>query len=63
MLNNGDGLGLYCKKRLSFYVEKVGMNNYDFRYGELVNMLLIGKKIFCLWGGKKKDGFLERDSI
>nr|YP_010320896.1 hypothetical protein RF2 [Parnassia longipetala]YP_010320917.1 hypothetical protein RF2 [Parnassia longipetala]UJP70726.1 hypothetical protein RF2 [Parnassia longipetala]UJP70747.1 hypothetical protein RF2 [Parnassia longipetala] len=53
----------YCNKGFPFYVEKARINNYDFTYGEFLNILFIRNKIFSLCGGKKKHAFLERDTI
>nr|UEN67517.1 hypothetical protein RF2 [Sophora wilsonii]UEN67536.1 hypothetical protein RF2 [Sophora wilsonii] len=53
----------YCNKRFPFYVEKACINNYDFTYGQFLNILFIRNKIFSLCGGKKKHAFLERDTI
>ncbi|KAL4010046.1 hypothetical protein IC575_030523 [Cucumis melo] len=39
------------------------INNYDFTYGQFLNILFIRNKIFSLCGGKKKHAFLERDTI
>ena len=44
-------------------MEKARINNYDFTYGQFLNILFIRKKIFSLCGGKKKYAFLERDTI
>nr|YP_009769219.1 hypothetical chloroplast RF21 [Clitoria ternatea]YP_009769236.1 hypothetical chloroplast RF21 [Clitoria ternatea]QIS99920.1 hypothetical chloroplast RF21 [Clitoria ternatea]QIS99937.1 hypothetical chloroplast RF21 [Clitoria ternatea] len=62
-LNNRYHFCLYCNKRFPFYVEKVYMNNYDFTYGQFLNILFIRNKIFSFCGGKKKHVFLERDTI
>ncbi|KAB2096859.1 hypothetical protein ES319_A01G132300v1, partial [Gossypium barbadense] len=45
------------------YVEKARINNYDFTYGQFLNILFIRNKIFSLCGGKKKHAFLGRDTI
>nr|YP_009752370.1 Ycf2 protein [Bryonia marmorata]YP_009752388.1 Ycf2 protein [Bryonia marmorata]QIT04344.1 Ycf2 protein [Bryonia marmorata]QIT04362.1 Ycf2 protein [Bryonia marmorata] len=65
-LNNPHHFCFYCNKRFPFsvdYVEKARINNYDFTYGQFLNILFIRKKIFSLCGGKKKHAFLERDTI
>nr|YP_009127486.1 hypothetical chloroplast RF21 [Indigofera tinctoria]YP_009127503.1 hypothetical chloroplast RF21 [Indigofera tinctoria]AHY33101.1 hypothetical chloroplast RF21 [Indigofera tinctoria]AHY33119.1 hypothetical chloroplast RF21 [Indigofera tinctoria] len=62
-LNNRYHFCFYCNKRFPFYVEKACINNYDFTYGQFLNILFIRKKIFSLCGGKKKHAFLERDTI
>ncbi|XP_037496721.1 protein Ycf2-like [Jatropha curcas] len=46
-----------------FYVEKARIKNYDFTYGQFLNILFIRNKIFSLCGGKKKHAFLGRDTI
>nr|YP_009767463.1 Ycf2 [Hedysarum semenovii]QIS98081.1 Ycf2 [Hedysarum semenovii]UWV18546.1 Ycf2 [Hedysarum semenovii] len=53
----------YCNKRFSFYVERACINNYDFTYGQFLNILFSHNKIFSLCGSKKKHAFLERDTI
>nr|YP_010400516.1 hypothetical chloroplast RF21 [Phedimus odontophyllus]YP_010400533.1 Ycf2 protein [Phedimus odontophyllus]YP_010400601.1 hypothetical chloroplast RF21 [Phedimus yangshanicus]UQS79163.1 hypothetical chloroplast RF21 [Phedimus yangshanicus]UQS79180.1 Ycf2 protein [Phedimus yangshanicus]UQS79248.1 hypothetical chloroplast RF21 [Phedimus odontophyllus] len=62
-LNNPHHFCFYCNKRFPFYVEKARINNYDFTYGQFLNILFIRNKIFDLCGGKKKHAFLERDTI
>nr|YP_010994058.1 hypothetical protein Ycf2 [Vuralia turcica]YP_010994075.1 hypothetical protein Ycf2 [Vuralia turcica]WOZ11503.1 hypothetical protein Ycf2 [Vuralia turcica]WOZ11520.1 hypothetical protein Ycf2 [Vuralia turcica] len=62
-LNNRYHFCFYCNKRFPFYVEKACINNYDFTYGQFLNILFIRNKIFSLCGGKKKHAFLERDTI
>lgn len=62
-LNNPHHFCFYCNKRFPFYVEKARLNNYDFTYGQFLNILFIRKKIFSSCGGKKKHAFLERDTI
>nr|YP_009756592.1 hypothetical chloroplast RF21 [Broussonetia luzonica]YP_009756613.1 hypothetical chloroplast RF21 [Broussonetia luzonica]QCA41218.1 hypothetical chloroplast RF21 [Broussonetia luzonica]QCA41239.1 hypothetical chloroplast RF21 [Broussonetia luzonica] len=62
-LNNPHHFCFYCNKGFPFYVEKVRINNYDFTYGQFLNILFIRNKIFSLRGGKKKYAFLERDAI
>nr|YP_009127320.1 hypothetical chloroplast RF21 [Ceratonia siliqua]YP_009127337.1 hypothetical chloroplast RF21 [Ceratonia siliqua]YP_009756154.1 hypothetical protein RF2 [Ceratonia siliqua]YP_009756171.1 hypothetical protein RF2 [Ceratonia siliqua]AHY32935.1 hypothetical chloroplast RF21 [Ceratonia siliqua]AHY32953.1 hypothetical chloroplast RF21 [Ceratonia siliqua]QIT02830.1 hypothetical protein RF2 [Ceratonia siliqua]QIT02847.1 hypothetical protein RF2 [Ceratonia siliqua] len=58
-LNNRHHFCFYCNKRFPFYVEKACINNYDFTYGQFLNILFIRNKIFSLCGGKKKHAFLE----
>ena len=43
-------------------MEKACANNYDFTYGQFLNILFIRNKIFSLCGGKR-NFFLERDTI
>nr|YP_011009761.1 hypothetical chloroplast RF21 [Sieruela rutidosperma]YP_011009778.1 hypothetical chloroplast RF21 [Sieruela rutidosperma]WPW43020.1 hypothetical chloroplast RF21 [Sieruela rutidosperma]WPW43038.1 hypothetical chloroplast RF21 [Sieruela rutidosperma] len=62
-LNNPHHFCFYCNKRFPFYVEKARLNNYDFTYGQFLNILFIRNKIFSSCGGKKKHAFLERDTI
>nr|YP_010239501.1 Ycf2 [Corydalis bungeana]YP_010239518.1 Ycf2 [Corydalis bungeana]QTF74871.1 Ycf2 [Corydalis bungeana]QTF74888.1 Ycf2 [Corydalis bungeana] len=62
-LNNLHHFCFYCNKRFPFYVEKARIKNYDFTYGQFLNILFIRNKIFSLCGGKKKHVFLERDTI
>nr|YP_010640206.1 hypothetical chloroplast RF21 [Saxifraga lychnitis]YP_010640223.1 hypothetical chloroplast RF21 [Saxifraga lychnitis]WBQ53103.1 hypothetical chloroplast RF21 [Saxifraga lychnitis]WBQ53120.1 hypothetical chloroplast RF21 [Saxifraga lychnitis] len=62
-LNNPHHFCFYCNKRFPFYVEKARINNYDFTYGQFLNILFIRNKIFSLCGSKKKHVFLERDTI
>nr|YP_009661882.1 Ycf2 [Mimosa pudica]YP_009661900.1 Ycf2 [Mimosa pudica]QCT83227.1 Ycf2 [Mimosa pudica]QCT83245.1 Ycf2 [Mimosa pudica] len=62
-LNNQHRFCFYCNKRFPFYVEKACIKNYDFMYGQFLNILFIRNKIFSLCGGKKKHAFLERDTI
>ena len=65
-LNDPNHFWFYCNKRFPFYVdyvEKARINNYDFTYGQFLNILFIRNKIFSLCGGKKKHAFLERDTI
>lgn len=62
-LNNPHRFRFYCNKRFPFYVEKARIQNYDFTYGQFLNILFIRNKIFSLCGGKKKHAFLERDTI
>ena len=59
-LNNPHHFCFYCNKRFPFYVdyvEKARINNYDFTYGQFLNILFIRNKIFSLRGGKKKICF------
>nr|UHJ17194.1 hypothetical protein RF2 [Oxytropis falcata] len=62
-LNNPYNLGFHCNTRFSFYVERACINNYDFMYGQFLNILFSRNKIFSLCGGQKKHAFLERDTI
>jgi hypothetical protein len=62
-LNNPHQFCFDCNKRFPFYVEKARVNNYDFTYGQFLNILFIHNKIFSLCGGKQKHAFLERDTI
>nr|UCS40777.1 hypothetical protein RF2 [Astragalus nuttallianus var. imperfectus] len=62
-LNNPYNLGFLWNTRFSFYVERARINNYDFLYGQFLNILFSRNKIFSLCGGKKKHAFLERDTI
>ena len=62
-LNNPHHFCFDCNKRFPFYVEKARVNNYDFTYGQFLNILFIRNKIFSLCVGKKKHAFLERDTI
>ncbi|KAJ0771660.1 Protein Ycf2 A [Helianthus annuus] len=39
------------------------LNNYDFTYGQFLNILFIRNKIFSLCVGKKKHAFWGRDTI
>uniref|UniRef100_UPI0031F4186F hypothetical chloroplast RF21 n=1 Tax=Platylobium parviflorum TaxID=3041830 RepID=UPI0031F4186F len=62
-LNNRYHFCFYCNKRFPFSVEKAYINNYDFTYGQFLNILFIRNQIFSLCGGKKKHVFLERATI
>uniref|UniRef100_UPI0030DE5A10 hypothetical chloroplast RF21 n=1 Tax=Herniaria glabra TaxID=115624 RepID=UPI0030DE5A10 len=62
-LNNPHHFCFYCNKRFPFYMEKARINNYDFTYRQLLNILFIRNKIFSLCVGQKKHAFLERDTI
>nr|YP_009770550.1 Ycf2 [Astragalus bhotanensis]QIT01252.1 Ycf2 [Astragalus bhotanensis]UWV18787.1 Ycf2 [Astragalus bhotanensis] len=62
-LNNPYNLGFHWNTRFSFYVERACINNYDFLYGQFLNILFSRNKKFSLCGGKKKHAFLERDTI
>nr|QAX91661.1 Ycf2 [Diapensia purpurea] len=62
-LNNPHHFSFYCNKRFPFYVEKARINNYDFTYGQFLNILFIRNKIFSLYVGKKKHAFGGRDTI
>nr|YP_010313544.1 Ycf2 protein [Primula palinuri]YP_010313566.1 Ycf2 protein [Primula palinuri]UNA62579.1 Ycf2 protein [Primula palinuri]UNA62601.1 Ycf2 protein [Primula palinuri] len=62
-LNNPHHFSFYCNRRFPFYVEKARINNYDFTYGQFLNILFIRNKIFSLCVGKKKHAFGRRDTI
>nr|YP_009407372.1 putative ATPase linked to protein import [Aldrovanda vesiculosa]YP_009407380.1 putative ATPase linked to protein import [Aldrovanda vesiculosa]ASA46296.1 putative ATPase linked to protein import [Aldrovanda vesiculosa]ASA46328.1 putative ATPase linked to protein import [Aldrovanda vesiculosa]QBC71172.1 hypothetical protein RF2 [Aldrovanda vesiculosa]QBC71173.1 hypothetical protein RF2 [Aldrovanda vesiculosa] len=62
-LNNPHHFCFYCNKRFPFSMEKSRINNYDFTYRQLLNILFIRNKKFSLRVGKKKHAFLERDTI
>nr|YP_010703464.1 hypothetical chloroplast RF21 [Lonicera tangutica]YP_010703483.1 hypothetical chloroplast RF21 [Lonicera tangutica]WCO11918.1 hypothetical chloroplast RF21 [Lonicera tangutica]WCO11938.1 hypothetical chloroplast RF21 [Lonicera tangutica] len=62
-LNNPHHFCFYCNKRFPFYVEKARINNYDFTYGQFLNILFIRNKIFSLCVGKKKHAFWGRGTI
>nr|YP_009996492.1 hypothetical chloroplast RF21 [Astragalus laxmannii]QNQ65881.1 hypothetical chloroplast RF21 [Astragalus laxmannii]WDD39443.1 hypothetical chloroplast RF21 [Astragalus mongholicus var. dahuricus]WFG52249.1 hypothetical chloroplast RF21 [Astragalus laxmannii]WFG52325.1 hypothetical chloroplast RF21 [Astragalus laxmannii] len=62
-LNNPYYLGFHWNTRFSFYVERASINNYDFLYGQFLNILFSRNKIFSLCSGKKKHAFLERYTI
>nr|QWX90475.1 conserved hypothetical protein Ycf2 [Ludisia discolor]QWX90493.1 conserved hypothetical protein Ycf2 [Ludisia discolor]UNB13917.1 conserved hypothetical protein Ycf2 [Ludisia discolor]UNB13934.1 conserved hypothetical protein Ycf2 [Ludisia discolor] len=62
-LNDPPHFWFYCNKRFPFDVEKTRINNYDLTYGQFLNILSIRNKIFSLCVGKKKDIFLERETI
>ncbi|KAG4162170.1 hypothetical protein ERO13_D01G101865v2, partial [Gossypium hirsutum] len=47
-LNNPHHFCFYCNKRFPFYVENARINNYDFTYGQFLNILFIRNKIFSL---------------
>ncbi|KAG8477923.1 hypothetical protein CXB51_027534 [Gossypium anomalum] len=52
-LNNPHHFYFYCNKGFPFYVEKARIKNYDFTYGQFLNILFIRNKIVSLCGGKK----------
>ncbi|KAK8327695.1 hypothetical protein V6Z12_A11G200200 [Gossypium hirsutum] len=52
-LNNPHHFCFYCNKRFPFYVEKARINNYDFTYGQFLNILFIRNKIFSLCGVRR----------
>uniref|UniRef100_UPI0030E4726F Ycf2 n=1 Tax=Hedysarum drobovii TaxID=2906541 RepID=UPI0030E4726F len=58
-LNNQYPFSFYCNKRFSFYVERACINNYDFTYGQFLNILFSHNKIFSLCGSKKNHAFLD----
>nr|YP_010176083.1 Ycf2 [Pseuderanthemum haikangense]YP_010176100.1 Ycf2 [Pseuderanthemum haikangense]QSQ71218.1 Ycf2 [Pseuderanthemum haikangense]QSQ71235.1 Ycf2 [Pseuderanthemum haikangense] len=62
-LNNPHHFCFYCNTRFPFFVEKARINNYDFTYGQFLNILFIRNKIFSLCVGKKKHAFGGRDTI
>nr|ATL60393.1 Ycf2 [Cubanola domingensis] len=62
-LNNPHHFCFYCNTRFPFSVEKARINNYDFTYGQFLNILFIRNKIFSLCVGKKKHAFWGRDTI
>ncbi|KAL3806107.1 hypothetical protein ACJIZ3_000023 [Penstemon smallii] len=62
-LNNPHHFCFYCKTRFPFSVEKARIHNYDFTYGQFLNILFIRNKIFSLCVGKKKNAFGGRDTI
>nr|UDY68730.1 Ycf2 [Cheirodendron trigynum] len=62
-LNNPHHFCFYCNKRFPFSVEKARINNYDFTYGQFLNILFIHNKTFSLCVGKKKHAFWGRDTI
>ena len=47
-LNNPHHFCFYCNKGFPFFVEKARINNYDFTYGQFLNILFIRNKIFSL---------------
>nr|YP_009968437.1 Ycf2 protein [Galega officinalis]QMX77641.1 Ycf2 protein [Galega officinalis] len=57
-VNNQYNFGFDCNKRFSFYVERC--SNYDFTYGQFLNILFIRNKLFSLCGSKKKQ---DRETI
>nr|WOC90959.1 hypothetical chloroplast RF21 [Utricularia arenaria]WOC90978.1 hypothetical chloroplast RF21 [Utricularia arenaria] len=61
-LNNPHHFCFYCNTRFPFSVEKDRINNYDFTYGQFLNILFIRNKIFSLCVGKKKHAFGGRDT-
>nr|YP_010931564.1 Ycf2 [Oenothera speciosa]WKN51356.1 Ycf2 [Oenothera speciosa] len=62
-LNNPHDFGFFCNKRFPFYVERARIKNFDFTYGQFLNILFIRNTKFSLCGDKKKHDFLERDTI
>nr|ATL61715.1 Ycf2 [Morinda citrifolia] len=62
-LNNPHHFCFYCNTRFPFSLEKAQINNYDFTYGQFLNILFIRNKIFSLGVGKKKHAFWGRDTI
>nr|YP_010631521.1 Ycf2 [Pimpinella valleculosa]WBN98586.1 Ycf2 [Pimpinella valleculosa] len=62
-LNNPHHLCFFYYNRSISDVEKARINNYDFTYGQVLNILFIHNKIFSLCVGKKKHAFGGRDTI
>nr|YP_010883326.1 Ycf2 protein [Psydrax latifolia]YP_010883343.1 Ycf2 protein [Psydrax latifolia]WIF29361.1 Ycf2 protein [Psydrax latifolia]WIF29378.1 Ycf2 protein [Psydrax latifolia] len=62
-LNNPHHFCFYCNTGFPLSVEKARINNYDFTYGQFLNILFIRNKIFSLCVGKKKHAFGGRDTI
>nr|YP_010636154.1 Ycf2 [Boeica multinervia]YP_010636172.1 Ycf2 [Boeica multinervia]WBQ48623.1 Ycf2 [Boeica multinervia]WBQ48641.1 Ycf2 [Boeica multinervia] len=62
-LNNPHHFCFYSNTRFPFSVEKARINNYDFTYGQFLNILFIRNKIFSLCVGKKEHAFGGRDTI
>lgn len=60
-LNNQYNFCFDWNKRFSFYVERSW--NFNFMYGQFLNILFIRNKLFSLCDGKKKHAFLDRDTI
>ncbi|KAG4169338.1 hypothetical protein ERO13_A12G088950v2 [Gossypium hirsutum] len=58
-LNNPHHFCFYCNKRFPFYVEKARINNYDFTYGQFLNILFIRNKIFSLCGDTISPSLIE----
>ncbi|KAE9584781.1 hypothetical protein Lalb_Chr25g0281941 [Lupinus albus] len=46
LLNNRCHFYFNCNNRFPFYVENACINNYDFTYGQFLNILFIRNKIF-----------------
>lgn len=61
-MNNPHHFCFYCNTRFPFSVEKARIYNYDFTYGQFLNILFIRNKIFSLCVGKKTC-FWGRDTI
>nr|QJD20933.1 hypothetical chloroplast RF21 [Trifolium alexandrinum] len=61
LLNNQYNFCFDWNKRFSFYVKRSW--NFNFTYGQFLNILFIQNKIFSLCDGKKKHAFLDRDTI
>nr|WIW75659.1 hypothetical protein RF2 [Hygrophila sp.] len=63
-LNNPHRFSFYCNTRFPFSVDfsvaKAPINNFDFTYGQFLNILLRLNKIFFLCVGKKKHAFEVR---
>jgi len=60
-LNNQYNFCFNWNKRFSFYAERSW--NFNFTYGQFLNILFIQNKKFSLCDGKKKHAFLDRDTI
>ncbi|KZV58218.1 hypothetical protein F511_03903 [Dorcoceras hygrometricum] len=56
-LNNPHHFCFYSNTRFPFICGKGPINNYDFTYGQFLNILFIRKKIFSLCVGKKEHVF------
>nr|WRW10986.1 Ycf2 protein [Aeginetia sinensis]WRW11012.1 Ycf2 protein [Aeginetia sinensis] len=63
LLKNTHHFCFYCNTRFPFYVEKARIHNYDFTYGQFLNILFILNKTFSWCVGKKKDAFGGRYTI
>jgi hypothetical protein len=60
-LNNQYNSCFDWNKRFSFYVERSW--NFNFTYGQFLNILFIRNKLFSLCDGTKKHAFLDRDTM
>nr|YP_009403522.1 hypothetical chloroplast RF2 [Downingia elegans]YP_009403531.1 hypothetical chloroplast RF2 [Downingia elegans]ASA34714.1 hypothetical chloroplast RF2 [Downingia elegans]ASA34725.1 hypothetical chloroplast RF2 [Downingia elegans] len=61
--NNPHDFCFDCNKRFPFYVVKARSKTDDFTYGQFLNTLFSGNKIFSLGAGKKKHAFWWRDTL